>query len=37
MKMITKEQRSQYLHDGFLFPNRVLTPQEAAEIGRAHV
>lgn len=31
MKMITKEQQSQYLYDGFLFPNRVLTPHEAAD------
>ena len=31
MKMITKEQQSQYLYDGFLFPSRVLTSQEAAD------
>lgn len=31
MKLITREQQAQYYHDGFLFPNRVLTAQEAAE------
>ena len=29
MKMITEAQRSEYIHDGFLFPNRVLSPQQA--------